>query len=68
MIISIINLTSGKIKDEEVLELIGDTQVNLLVQGPHPADPTRVVFHWFEMCDAVQDGYAEGRRQTQAIE
>jgi hypothetical protein len=25
------------------------------VQGPHPAHPQRHVFHWFEMCDAVQD-------------
>ena len=39
----------------EALELIGDPQVNLLVQGPHPADKKRIVFHWFEMCDAVQD-------------
>jgi hypothetical protein len=38
----------------EALELVGDPQVNLLVQGPHPGDPNRVVFHWFEMCDAVQ--------------
>jgi hypothetical protein len=39
----------------EVLELIGDPQVNLLVAGPHP-DPKkrRTVFHWYEMCDAVQ--------------
>ena len=38
----------------EALELIGDPEVNLLVQGPHPADPNRTVFHWYEMCDAVQ--------------
>ena len=38
----------------EALELIGDPQGNLLVQGPHPDDPNREVFHWFEMCDAVQ--------------
>lgn len=40
----------------EALELVGDPQTNLLVQGPHP-DPKRkdrMVFHWFEMCDAVQ--------------
>ena len=40
----------------EALELVGDPQTNLLVQGPHP-DPQkggRMVFHWFEMCDAVQ--------------
>ena len=28
--------------------------MNLLVQGPHPAEPSRTVFHWYEMCDAVQ--------------
>mgnify|MGYP001061228774 CR=1 FL=1 len=38
----------------EALELLGDAQGNLLVQGPHPEDPNRQVFHWFEMCDAVQ--------------
>lgn len=38
----------------EALELLGDAQGNLLVQGPHPADPSHTVFHWFEMCDAVQ--------------
>lgn len=38
----------------EALELIGDAQGNLLVQGPHPANPKQEVFHWFEMCDAVQ--------------
>lgn len=38
----------------EALELIGDPEVNLLVQGPHPADPQQYVFHWYEMCDAVQ--------------
>jgi hypothetical protein len=39
----------------EALELIGDPETNLLVIGPHP-DPAedREVFHWFEMCDAVQ--------------
>lgn len=39
----------------EALELIGDAQVNLLVAGPHPANPKKTVFHWYEMCDAVQD-------------
>jgi hypothetical protein len=39
----------------EALELLADPEANLLVQGPHPADPKRQVFHWFEMCDAVQD-------------
>lgn len=38
----------------EALELIGDAQGNLLVQGPHPSNPNKEVFHWFEMCDAVQ--------------
>jgi len=40
----------------EALELIADPEANLLVQGPHP-DPSqggRTVFHWYEMCDAVQ--------------
>lgn len=40
----------------EALELVGNPQTNLLVQGPHP-DPKqggRMMFHWFEMCDAVQ--------------
>lgn len=40
----------------EALELIGDAEVNRLVMGPHP-DPAqngRLVFHWYEMCDAVQ--------------
>ena len=38
----------------EALELVGDAQGNLLVQGPHPEHPRKQVFHWFEMCDAVQ--------------
>jgi hypothetical protein len=38
----------------EALELIADPLVNLLTQGPHPNEPNRDVFHWFEMCDAVQ--------------
>jgi hypothetical protein len=37
----------------EAIELIGDPQVNLLVQGPHP-ETGKKVFHWFELCDAVQ--------------
>lgn len=37
-----------------MLELLGDAQGNLLVQGPHPEKPALEVFHWFEMCDAVQ--------------
>jgi hypothetical protein len=39
----------------EALELIADPEVNLLVAGPHPGDPEAEVFHWYEMCDAVQD-------------
>jgi hypothetical protein len=39
----------------ETLELIGDPEVNLLVMGPHPnPSEKRDVFHWYEMCDAVQ--------------
>lgn len=38
----------------EAMELLADSQSNLLVQGPHPETPEREVFHWFEMCDAVQ--------------
>jgi len=38
----------------EALELIGDPAVNLLVAGPHPGDQRKQVFHWYEMCDAVQ--------------
>jgi hypothetical protein len=38
----------------EALELIGDPESNLLVAGPHPKDEKKEVFHWYEMCDAVQ--------------
>ena len=42
----------------EALELVGDPQTNLLAQGPHPKElesrNPRLVYHWFEMCDAVQ--------------
>ncbi|UJB21400.1 MULTISPECIES: hypothetical protein [Lysobacter] len=38
----------------EALEMIADPQINLVVQGPHPEGRDRDVFHWFEMCDAVQ--------------
>ncbi len=40
----------------EALELIGDANANQFAAGPHP-DPKengRIVFHWYEMCDAVQ--------------
>ncbi len=43
----------------EALELIGDPQVNLLVQGPHPDGSGKFVFHSYEMCDAVQDEWYE---------
>lgn len=38
----------------EALEMIGDAHVNVLAAGPNPNDPEKVVFHWYEMCDAVQ--------------
>jgi len=38
----------------EALELLGDQQANLLVQGTHPEDTNHTVYHWHEMCDAVQ--------------
>jgi len=38
----------------ETLELVGDPMTNLLVEGNHPTDRRRRVFHMFEMCDAVQ--------------
>jgi hypothetical protein len=37
----------------EALELIADPEANLLVMGPHPSED-RIVFHWYEMSDAVQ--------------
>ena len=39
----------------EALELIADAEVNRLIIGPHPdpAQKGRMVFHWYEMCDAV---------------
>lgn len=39
----------------EALELIGDANTNVLAAGPHPDDPAKLVFHWYELCDAVQD-------------
>ena len=33
---------------------MADPQGNLLVKGPHPKDHRYKVYHWFEMCDAVQ--------------
>ena len=43
----------------EALELVADPQINLRVVGPHPEDRRRRVFHWFEMCDAVQGEWYE---------
>lgn len=42
----------------EALELIADPETNLLVMGQHPS-VDRQVFHWFEMCDAVQNEHYE---------
>lgn len=39
----------------EALELAMDPEANLLALGPHPDDPSRQVYHWYELCDAVQD-------------
>lgn len=42
----------------EALEMVADPEANLLVMGPHPDEPNRDVFHWYEVCDAVQaEGY-----------
>jgi hypothetical protein len=40
----------------EALELIADPLANLLAMGLHPdsSQNKRSVFHWYEMCDAVQ--------------
>jgi hypothetical protein len=43
----------------EAIELVGDPLNNLLVQGPHPADHRRLVFHQFELCDAVSGEFYE---------
>lgn len=43
----------------EALELLMDPEANLLVRGPHPEDPERYVYHWYEMCDAVQGRWYE---------
>jgi hypothetical protein len=39
----------------EVLEMIADPEVNRLIMGPHPTNPKMTVFHWYEVCDAVQN-------------
>jgi hypothetical protein len=41
----------------EALELVGDPESNLLVQGPHPTKKHHRAFYWFEMCDPVQCEY-----------
>jgi len=38
----------------EVLELVLNKHVNQYALGKHPKE-SRMVFHWFEACDAVQD-------------
>lgn len=38
----------------EVLELIIDPTVNIFVPGPDPRDPTKIVLHTYEVCDAVE--------------
>lgn len=38
----------------ETLELLADPLCNLMVEGVHPYQRERSVFHLFEMCDAVQ--------------
>lgn len=38
----------------EAIEMVGDPMNNLLVQGPHPLKHSHLVFHMFELCDAVQ--------------
>ena len=38
---------------------MGDPLNNLLVQGPHPTDHRHLVFHQFELCDAVSGEYYE---------
>lgn len=37
----------------EILEMLGDIDVNVLYMGPHPTKK-RNVMHWGEMCNAVQ--------------
>jgi hypothetical protein len=43
----------------EALEMIADPECNLVARGPHPSKRGQYVFHYYEMCDAVQnDTYA----------
>lgn len=39
---------------QQALGLLVDAHVNRFAAGPHPTDPARLVFHWLEVCDAVQ--------------
>jgi hypothetical protein len=52
----IINENWSVALSHEALELIGYPQLNLFAMGPHPHpnENKRMVFHCFEMCDAVQ--------------
>jgi hypothetical protein len=34
--------------------MIVDPEINLMAMGPHPTGRDRLVFHWYEVCDAVQ--------------
>lgn len=45
----------------EALELLADPECNLLCKGPHPDSKQhrRHVFHWYEVCDAVQSEHYE---------
>lgn len=38
----------------EALELIVDPDANTYVRGPHPKEPAKTVFYWYEACDPVQ--------------
>lgn len=39
---------------QEALGMVGDADVKRLTVGPHPEIPSRTVYHWHELCDAVQ--------------
>ena len=39
----------------EALEMIADPECNLMARGPHPSKRGQSVFHYYEMCDAVQE-------------
>lgn len=44
----------SSVLSHEVLEMVGDAEANLTAIGPVPGG-SRSVFHWFELCDAVQN-------------